>query len=84
MMSGVRSYTRWVDEEVRRWAELYLDSEESTLITLETDTGVSHSTTSWCFRNRLERIDYQLYHKVMEKIIRHINNRGKKKVKPLH
>ena len=73
---------RWTDKEVRAWAKTYVKNNYA-LIDVEYDYGVQDSTVWWCFRNRLSRIDYDLYVEVLNQLSRnkHRSARRKKNLK---
>lgn len=62
---------RRTDKEVVECAELI--AEGFTIFDAEELTGVPHSTISWTIKNRLPRINYDLYEKCMEMYIQHIH-----------
>lgn len=65
--------TRWSDKEVVLWAKKYKHP-KSRLLILEEQIGVSHSTLWWCFTHRLQRIDYDLFVIVGNKLKRRVNH----------
>ena len=67
----------WTNRQVLSWARYYV-SNVVTLVDMENQLGVSHSTLWWCFQNRLPLLDVQLYSKVIEKL--DYNKRNK----PIH
>lgn len=62
---------KWTDEEVLGWAYYFISNPKHSLIELEQDLGVSHSTTWWCFCHRLWNLDVALYGKVMGQLAAH-------------
>jgi len=77
MMSDVTRGYLWTDRDIKGWAKKYL-MKRTTLESLEDKIGVSHSTLWWCFVNRLEYIDVDLYDRVSTKLEdnKHLRNRG--------
>lgn len=69
---------RWKDDEVIGWARRYTARGYMTLMELEQEIGVSHSTLWWCFQRRLPLLDFNLYEVVMERlrIGTHLPRRG--------
>lgn len=70
---------KYTNAEVCSWAYDYLFKVNS-LDALEQLTGVSHSTTWWCFLHRLPFIDSQLFRAVNIKLIH--NNTSVEKEAP--
>lgn len=62
-MEKNRNKKKWTDDDVILFALFYLDVQ--TLMNLEKIYGMSHSTASWVFKNRLPKLDRELYEKVM-------------------
>jgi len=58
---------KWSDDQVLEWGKIYIESKIS-LMNMERDLGISHSTLWWCFVNRLPNIDYCLSQKVNFKL----------------
>lgn len=56
---------RWGDEDILEWAGMFTERSFS-LMHFEKETGVSHSTAWWCFKNRLPQIDNKLYRQVID------------------
>ena len=67
-MQGYKGNYRYTDEEIKRWAEVYVDSSPASFERLEKGLGVSHSTIWWGFTHRLPRIDRILWIAVDRKI----------------
>lgn len=65
----------WADEEIINWASYYVASPFNTVLTVEADLGVSHSTVWWCFVHRLIDIDKRLYSRVMSQMDTHSGRR---------
>lgn len=63
------------NEEVRKWAVKYTLSLKS-LVTLEKEIGISHSTLWWCFTHRLQDIDKDLHQLAKAKLFK--NNTSNK------
>lgn len=70
---------KWTDSQIVAWADSYV-YEDFTLFGLEEFLGIQHSTIWWCFMNRLEDINPDLYDLVVKRIA--INNQigGRRKV----
>lgn len=67
---------RRTDKKVIECAKLIADG--FTIFDVEELTDVPHSTISWTIRNRLPRLDYDLYEQVIEMYARHIHERWRK------
>lgn len=72
-MEKNRNKKKWTDDDVILFALFYLDVK--TLASLEEIYGMSHSTASWVFRNRLQKLDKELYEKVRRLITMPVRER---------
>lgn len=61
---------QWDNKDILYWAIKYLIVPDRSLVDIEHEMNVSHSTTWWCFNNRLKRIDNDLFEKVQRKLKR--------------
>lgn len=60
---------RWTNGQIQRWARYYVDN-TVTLVDMERDIDVPHSTLWWCFQHRLPKLDINLYDSVLERLDR--------------
>lgn len=72
-----KKHTRWTDEEVLVWAQMYLETGD-TFDILEAEIGVPHSTLWWNFMHRLPRIAPDVYDKVLSLIDKHKHNKPRR------
>ena len=61
-MEKNRNKKKWTNDDVILFALFYLDVR--TFEKLENMYGMPHSTASWVFKNRLPKLDRELYEKV--------------------
>jgi len=53
-------YQTYSDEDIIKNTKYLIDTNKS-LLAVERELGVPHSTLSWHIRNRLKRVDHDLY-----------------------
>lgn len=59
---------KWTDSDIQEWTRIHTSNGYISLITMEQNLGVSHSTLWWCFRRRLPTINKNLYNKVTARL----------------
>ena len=57
----------WKDKQIVSWAKKYRKG-KITLMDMESQLNVSHSTIWWCFQHRLPQLDTSLYCEVLERL----------------
>jgi len=70
---------KWTDKEIKRWAKKYTATKKATLFSVESETGVCHSTLWWCFVNRLGDVDEILWIETLNKLKVNKHKGGRRK-----